>query len=505
MDPTLEPRKPVSDFALDLPVFDDDTAAAETLPDVQTRRAPWWRQRGWIIALSAALVLILLIAGVATAAAIRRARVVYQFTHITQGTVQVAVNATGPVQGTIYNLNFTGSGKIAEIDVTLGQQVTEGQVLAKLDPTSLQDAVAVAQAQVDAAQTALDNAYANQSAVEAQTEAQVTAAHDQEQVSIAKCSGNQTCINAAESQYAQAQAQADAQNANATAQVNTAQAQLATAQASLQTAQDNATNAVLTAPHSGTVAAINGAVGGVPGVPTSVTTTNASASGTGGNVFIQIADLSSLQVVASVNEADVGTLALSNPVTFTVSAYPGKTFSGSVSAISPVGQTVSNVVTYPVTINIASSSLQNVRLLPGMTATVAIITVQRPGVLLVPSSAVAFARTATTPRYRLFTASQVRTALTQASALVNQVEVLDPSSVSDNPQAAYLVRQVKGKLTLVPVVLGITDGTVYQVITGVAQGDTIVNGAVGGPFGRPTTTTSSGTGGFGGRFGGGGG
>ncbi|HEY7833435.1 MAG TPA: efflux RND transporter periplasmic adaptor subunit [Ktedonobacterales bacterium] len=501
MEPRLEPFQREPDLALDLPVFDDEPTELDTLPRAAGPRRPWWRRRGVVVTLSIVLVVALLIVGVATVRAIRRAQVSYQYARVTQGTIKLTVNATGPVQGTIYNLNFSGSGTISEIDVTLGEQVTTGQVLAKLDPTSLQDAVAQAQAQVDAAQTALDNAYTNQSNVQAQTQAQVTAAYDQEQVSIQKCSGNQDCINAAESQYAQAQAQADAQNATATAQVNTAQAQLATAQAVLQTAQDNAANAVLVAPHAGTVAAINGAVGGAPGVPANGSSTG--SGGAGGTVFIQIADLSSLQVVASVNESDIGTVALDQPVTFTVGAYTGKTFTGTVSAISPVGQTVSNVVTYPVTIAIDATSVQSARLLPGMTASVAIITVQRPGVLLVPASAVAFARTATNPTLGLFTASQTNAALAQANTLLTQVESLDPSSVSDNPQAALLIKQVKGKLTLVPVVLGISDGTVYEAITGVVQGDTMVSGAVGGPFGRPSGAATPG--GFGGgRFGGGG-
>lgn len=507
MEPTVGPGERAGDFALDLPDFDD----VPTMPDLPTSegkspRGPWWRQRRWIVALSVALVVILLIGGLATVAAIRHAHVVYRTAKVAQGTIQLAVSATGPVQGTIYNLNFSGNGTIAEIDVTLGQQVTSGQVLARLNATSLQDAVAQAQAQVDAAQTALNNANTNQTNVQAQTQAQVTAAYDQEQVSIQKCNGDQNCINAAESQYGQAQADADAQNAAADAQVNTAQAQLASAQAALQTAQDNANNAVLTAPHDGTVAAINGAVGGVPGIPAGGASSTTTGASTGGNVFIQIADLSTLQVVASVNEADIGTVALNNSVTFTVGAYPGKTFSGTVSAISPVGQTVSNVVTFPVTITITPASLQAARLLPGMTASVSIITVQRPGVLLVPASAVGFARTAANPALGFFTASQVSKTLAQAQALVSQVESLDPSSVSDNPQPAYLVKQVKGKLTLVPVVLGITDGTVYEVITGLTQGDTIVIDAVGGPFGRPSGASTPGTGGFGGgRFGGPGG
>src|SRR5205085_3317726 len=107
-------------------------------------------------------------------------------------------------------------------------------------------------------------------------------------------------------------------------------------------------------------------------------------------------DSSALQIIANVNETDVANLKVGDSVRFTVSAYANQRFSGTVSAISPNGQTVSNVVTYPVTIDVDMSSLNGANLLPGMTANVTIAVVQRSNILLVPVDAVNFARLAST-------------------------------------------------------------------------------------------------------------
>ena len=178
--------------------------------------------------------------------------------------------------------------------------------------------------------------------------------------------------------------------------VNTAKSKLQSALVGLQTAQHNLANATLLAPHAGIVTTINGTVGGTPGVPLSSTSTSSTGSGGGGGggTFIQIADISTLQVLASVNESDTANLKVGEPAQFTVSAYGNRIFTGTVSAISPLGQTVSNVVTFPVTIDVNKDDLQNANLLPGMTASATIVVVQRPNVVLIPVNAINFARTA---------------------------------------------------------------------------------------------------------------
>ena len=209
---------------------------------------------------------------------------------------------------------------------------------------------------------------------------------------------------------------------------------------------------------------------------------SASVSGGGGGTFITIADTSTLQVLASVNESDTANLKVGEPAQFTVSAYGSRIFTGTVSAISPLGQTVSNVVTFPVTIDVNKDDLQNTNLLPGMTASVTIVVVQQPNVTLVPVNAINFARTATGTVNGippLITTSQASSALAQARQMLRQLLIQNPSVQQDNPIPAYVIEQPGSQTSFiaVPVVLGLTDDTYYVVLQGVSPGDIIVVGA----------------------------
>ncbi len=667
---------------LSLPDF-SAIAPEEQVAPLPPRR-PWWRRRGGII--SIILVVLLILAGFLAFFLIRgRQRpVTYQFQQATQGNFSLTVSATGPLQSAVYNLVFTGTGKIAEIDVTVGQTVHKGQVLAKLDKTSLQDALNSAQAAVLSAQTGVNNAQANLDKALAQSNAnlqaaqvalnnaqaslattqtqsqasinlaQTTLSNDQTnltntqsqsaasiaaaqttlsnaqtslshtqaqsaasislaqtalsnaqanlihtqatanaQIAAAKLAMDQACnvtptpitptpgcqtataaynttvaqanasiataqaaVNTAQQQLSQTQAQANANNAtaqaavnsaqkqltlaqtqstsnnaaaqarvtsdqqsvtsamaqasssNTTAQnqvnaatsslataqaqanatatsqqglVNTAQSQLQTALVGLQTAKHNLDNATLLAPHAGIVTTINGTVGGTPGVSATATSTSTVGVG-GGGTFIQISDISTLQVLAAVNESDTANLKVGEPAQFTVSAYGNRIFTGTVSAISPFGQTVSNVVTFPVTIDVNKDDLQNANLLPGMTASVTIVVVQRPNVVLIPVNAINFARTATGTVNGippLITTSQASSALAQARQLRTQLINQNPSVAQDNPIPAYVIEQPAGQTSFitVPVVLGLTDDTYYVVLQGISPGDIVVAGA----------------------------
>ncbi|MFI5272870.1 MAG: efflux RND transporter periplasmic adaptor subunit, partial [Ktedonobacterales bacterium] len=360
-----------------------------------------------------------------------------------------------PVQAALYNLNFAVSGRIAEIDVRVGQQVTNGQVLAKLVTTTLQ--VALNQAQI-----------------------QAYSAYDQEQNAIFACNNEKSpppeCVQAAENQYAGSLAQ-------------------------LTTAQDNLASATLKATHAGVVTAINGSVGGTPGSGSSSSGSSASSG------FIQIADSSSLQVTAAINEADIGGIANGQTVTFTVSAYPSDVFRGTVSAISPVGQTSSGVVTYPVTITVDTSRLQGASLLTGMTANVTITKQQRVNVLLLPASAITFARAAANASAGGFlTRAQLTSALTQARQLLLAAEQANPQLSQDTPAAAWVVERVNGKWVVKPVVLGLSSGTTYELLAGLGASESVVvgerNGSITTSASTSATSGAGGRGGFGGLGGG---
>jgi len=148
-----------------------DTIKVAALPP----RTPWWRRRGTIfapISLVIAILLIIFLPGILSAMVLLQ----FQTVPVTEGNLSRTVTATGPLQGVTYDINFTGSGKIAEIDVVVGQHVTQGQLLAKLDLTSLQDAVNEAQAAYQIALTALKGDIANSRATSGQGGANIAAA-----------------------------------------------------------------------------------------------------------------------------------------------------------------------------------------------------------------------------------------------------------------------------------------------------------------------------------------
>ncbi|MGE3267829.1 MAG: biotin/lipoyl-binding protein [Chloroflexota bacterium] len=189
---------------------------------------------------------------------------------------------------------------------------------------------------------------------------------------------------------------------NTAAEVEQASAATEQQRQAVITARNNLEAATLRAPSDGTVASISGVVGQwVSGSGSSNTNGTSSSStsavaisstgatnATGG--FITLTDVGSLQVTPQVSEADVGRIAPGQNITFTVNAFPNQTFTGQVLSIQPVGQTVSNVVVYNV---ICVVDRTDTRLLPAMTATVNIIVEQQDNVILIPTSAIAYART----------------------------------------------------------------------------------------------------------------
>lgn len=335
--------------------------------------------------------------------------------------------------------------------------------------------IATAQAQVTADEKQLSVTQADAAVQNNTAQAQVNTAESQLTTAEANSNSQNTAaqaqVNTAESQLTTAEANAAAQNTTAQGQVSTAQAQFNTAQVQLQTAQHNLENAILKAPHEGIVSVINGTVGGTPGLPTDSSTSVAAP----GSTFVQIVDLSALQVQANVNESDTGNLHLGQPVQFTVSAYGDKLFRGTVSAISPNGATISNVVTYPVTIDVDMKSLRSSTLLPGMTANVTITVVQHPNVLLLPVNAVNVARTASGTS-NLISKDVEASALAQARQMLRELQTEHPDGSADNAIPAFVIERSGNQFIVKPVVLGLTDETVYEVLAGLSANETILVG-----------------------------
>ena len=253
------------------------------------------------------------------------------------------------------------------------------------------------------------------------------------------------------------------------------------AQDQVNTAQHNLDNATLTAPHAGVVTAINGAVGGM--------TTGGGGGSSGGSSavgFIQIVDRSSLQVQANVNESDIGGVVVGQAVSFTVNAYGSHIFHGTVSAIAPLGQNVSNVVTYPVTINVDMKSIPGANVLPGMTASITITIATHSNALLVPVDAINFAQASTQ-----ISSSERDAALSQARQMMAGLQSGGTGGSKSNMTASFVLEQANNRWTAKPVVLGLTDGTSYEVLSGLTLGESVAVGVQGGgttgPVGRPGT------------------
>jgi HlyD family secretion protein len=104
-------------------------------------------------------------------------------------------------------------------------------------------------------------------------------------------------------------------------------------------------------------------------------------------LFIIAQDLTQMQVETSVDEADIGRIKLDDRATFTVDAFPGETFSGTVTQIRKAAQVVQNVVTYTVVVAVANPAG---KLVPGMTANVKLVTAEKASALKVPNAALRF-------------------------------------------------------------------------------------------------------------------
>src|SRR5262245_44603010 len=121
------------------------------------------RQRLLLIGLAALAILALVGGGLLLNSQVfSSSPIQYQYDSTKTGNLAVRVSASGPIGSTaVYNLDFPSAGKLTELDVSVGEQVQAGQLLAKIDPTSLQNAVNQAQAQADTAWANYQNALLN--------------------------------------------------------------------------------------------------------------------------------------------------------------------------------------------------------------------------------------------------------------------------------------------------------------------------------------------------------
>ncbi len=332
--------------------------------------------------------------------------------------IQNSITATGSVEPVdTVAVGTQVSGIIDKIYVDFNSTVKKGQVLAVLDTKNLTSTLNSAKANLQSAQANLQSANAalgyqraNYNRYKALYQKGLISANDFESARLS---------------YRQAEEQVAMMKESVVA-----------AQESVRTAQTNLGYATIVSPIDGTI--INKYVAEGQTVAASFSTPE---------LFGVARDLKKMQVLADVDEADIGDVRPGESATFTVDAYPDDTFQGTVQQVRLGGSTSNNVVTYKVVISTSNADL---KLKPGMTANVTIYTQQKSGVLSVPTKALRF---------------------TPAKETVGKMKIKDISNAKNK------VWTIEGNnIVAHQVNIGMSDGTHTQIVSGVKQGQKVITG-----------------------------
>ncbi|HEX3250064.1 MAG TPA: efflux RND transporter periplasmic adaptor subunit [Pyrinomonadaceae bacterium] len=353
----------------------------------------------------------------------------YLTARVERGNLRNTVSATGALQAvTTVQVGSQASGTISALYADFNSTVKKGQVVAQLDPAQMKAQVDQARANLDQARASLASARAavtdaqaknlaakstvqnNQAGVSgAEANLAVLKAQQDDALSLLKQqesllkSGviaqrdydvSMTAYKTAEAKYNQAVAQlnqaklteqssssAGIAQSQATieqskAQVQQAAAQVQQAQAALNLAQVNLSHTTITSPIDGIVVSRDVNVG-----------QTVAASLSAPTLFTIANDLTQMQVIANIDQADIGLVEQAKSVKFTVDAFPGKEYDGKIEQMRLNPVNVQNVVTYNVVIDVANPEQT---LKPGMTANLTIMIDDRNNVLKVPNAALRF-------------------------------------------------------------------------------------------------------------------
>ena len=340
-----------------------------------TPARPWWRRwLKWIVIAIVVIGLGLLLTRCVFGGA---AETQYSTEEAERGNLTVTVSATGKLAPTNQvQVGSELSGLIETVSVDVNDRVVKGQPLAVLDTSQLDDEITQGRAQLNA----------NQAQV---AQAQATVAESQAQLSrleeVSRLSGGRVPAKV-EMEQARAAVQ------RAVAALRAAQAQVVSARAALSSNETRRYKAVIRSPVKGVVLARQIDAG-----------QTVAASFSTPTLFVIAEDLSAMELQVAIDEADVGSVKDGQIASFTVDAFPGKTFPATItrvdlgsnlsaqasasSSTASTSSTTGQVVSYAAILSVANADQQ---LRPGMTATAEIITRSKPNVLLVPNAALRF-------------------------------------------------------------------------------------------------------------------
>ena len=356
----------------------------------------------WLVV---AVVIIVAIVAWALSGSKKEEQISFETAAVAPANIMNSITATGTIEPvTSVTVGTQVSGIVSKLYVDYNSVVKKGQVIAELDKTNLMSQLNSAKTQLATAQSQLNYQTTNFNRYKTLYQKGLVAADD---------------FDSAKLSYTQAKEQ------------------VAAAKEEVQRAQTNLGYATITSPIDGIVLSKSVEEG-----------QTVAASFSTPELFTIAQDLTNMQVVADVDEADIGDVKEGERVSFTVDAYPDDTFEGTVKQVRQEATTTNNVVTYEVVISAPNADL---KLKPGLTANVTIYTAERKGVLSVQSKALRF---------------------TPQKETVGKMKIVDQTGNAKNK-----VWTIEGNSILAHNVnIGMTDGTNTQILNGISAGVKVVTG-----------------------------
>ena len=352
----------------------------------------------WILA---AVVLAIAVVAWLMSTGKKESQVTFDTATVAPANIQNSITATGSIEPvTSVTVGTQVSGIINKIFVDYNSKVTKGQVIAELDKTNLTSELNTAKANLQSAQSTFNYEKSNYERYKTLYGKGLVSADEYESARLNYQKAKET---------------------------------VATAKETVQKAQTNLGYATITSPIDGVVLSKSVEEG-----------QTVAASYSTPELFKIAKNLTDMQVVADVDEADIGDVKEGERVSFTVDAYPDNTFSGTVTQVRQEATTTNNVVTYEVVISAPNADL---KLKPGLTANVTIYTAEKQGVLSVSSKALRFSPTTeTVGKHKIVDCNGK-----------NKVWTLDGNTLK-----AHAVQ------------IGMSDGTNTEIISGISRGTKVV-------------------------------
>lgn len=356
----------------------------------------------WLVV---AVVIIVAIVAWALSGGKKEEQITFDTAAVAPANIMNSITATGTIEPvTSVTVGTQVSGIVSKLYVDYNSVVKKGQVIAELDKTNLMSQLNSAKTQLATAQSQLNYQTTNFNRYKTLYQKGLVAADDFDNAKLS---------------YTQAKEQ------------------VASAKEEVQRAQTNLGYATITSPIDGIVLSKSVEEG-----------QTVAASFSTPELFTIAQDLTNMQVVANVDEADIGDVKEGERVSFTVDAYPDDTFEGTVNQVRQEATTTNNVVTYEVVISAPNADL---KLKPGLTANVTIYTAERKGVLSVPSKALRF---------------------TPQKETVGKMKIVDQTGNAKNK-----IWTIEGNSIVAHKVnIGMTDGTNTQILNGISAGVKVVTG-----------------------------